>query len=219
MTIEKELVECEGLFVNGELQLENCVIKYLDPSDPLRLYNGRIMEGTFNRNGHGILKYKDGKIVEGEFNNNRLNGEGVIQYPNGDVFEGEFLNGQRHGDGVMFYNDKKETFRGVFRNDEQNGWGELTKANGEIYKGNWKGRMIMNKEKVEYPEAEEQGIGRKQSQERKIFKISFFKQLKGKQVWSHSKTPLTKKQIAQMNEPVREPAKNLEKIFKWTKDS
>ena len=53
-------------------------------------YNGDIING--NKDGFGILEFKDGTKYEGEFKDDKYNGKGKIIYSDKSEYEGYFHN-------------------------------------------------------------------------------------------------------------------------------
>lgn len=53
------------------------------------------------RNGIGVLCFKDGVVYHGQFAQDVPNGLAVETYPDGFVYKGEFVDDERHGFGMM----------------------------------------------------------------------------------------------------------------------
>jgi hypothetical protein len=117
--------------------------------------DGNIYEGEFdnklNRNGIGILRYKNGDVYNGEWKNNKKNGKGFIYLNEKDyeiinnnillfdnnnikeifklnirdyVFIGNFINDEKKGKGILFMKYKENfltIFIGEFNDKEMNG--------------------------------------------------------------------------------------------------
>ena len=106
-------------------------IKYLDEEIN---YKGDIING--NKNGFGILEFKDGTKYEGEFKEDKYNGKGKIIYADGSEYEGNFNNNLKEGNGVYKWGDGK-IYEGEFKNNIKNGKGKLIFNKNEFYEGNW----------------------------------------------------------------------------------
>ena len=88
---------------------------------------------------YGNIVYSNGDEYIGKWNNNlEKEGKGIIKYKNGDYFEGTFVNDKREGYGKLIYKNG-DKYEGLFKNDYKKGYGVLYYKNGDYiyYKGNW----------------------------------------------------------------------------------
>ena len=120
----------------GEIKnlLKNGKGEYLTETET---YNGDFKDDQ--KEGKGLLTYKDGTEYNGEFKKNKLNGKGEITWPDGTFYSGEISNNIVHGKGYL-KGSNAHTYHGDFSRGLFNGQGEFTWTKGVKmikYKGNY----------------------------------------------------------------------------------
>ena len=75
---------------------------------------------TSDKDGKGIMYYKNGNKYEGEWKNDKKEGKGLFYWNNGDRYEGEWKNDNIEGKGIKYY------------------------KNGKIEDGNWKNNQFID---------------------------------------------------------------------------
>ena len=75
---------------------------------------------TNDKDGKGIMYYKNGNKYEGEWKNDKKEGKGLFYWNNGDRYEGEWKNDNIEGKGIKYY------------------------KNGKIEDGNWKNNQFID---------------------------------------------------------------------------
>ena len=71
----------------------------------------------------------------GDFRNNNRQGYGVLTYKDGAVYSGEFLENKKHGYGRSVY--LNATHEGNYYRDKRNGHGKYICSTGDSYEGNF----------------------------------------------------------------------------------
>jgi hypothetical protein len=117
-------------------------------------------KSTRKSKGTAHLEYTDG-MYDGDIVDGERQGKGIMTYKNGDIYDGKWENDVRHGDGTLttskniiykgdWYEDDLEEGTVSFPNgDEYDGvlyyadfsfdnFGQLTYADGSYYNGHWK---------------------------------------------------------------------------------
>ena len=109
------------------------LVKYKDGYE----YNGKFKNNKFN--GKGKLTWKDGSYYDGEFKDNFFNGMGYLEGSNKHIYSGYFKNGKFNGKGEFKWIDKlnEEKYKGSYSNGKKDGEGMFYFKNGDIFKGNW----------------------------------------------------------------------------------
>ena len=102
------------------------------------------------RNGKGIMKYKNGDEYQGEWVKNQRQGKGAMIYNNGDEYQGEWVNNQRNGKGVILYHNRDQ-YEGGWVNDMRQGEGQIFYSVG-TYKGQWFQDKKQGEGSMRYPD-------------------------------------------------------------------
>ncbi len=130
----------EGDFENGKISGKG-VIYYSDEDVFIRVkYDGEWKDNE--RNGHGMMTWKNGEKYDGEWKDGKRTGQGVYYLANGNRYEGDFEDNKFNGKGVLYYSDedglKRDKYDGEWKNGMFNGHGVLTWKSGLKYDGEWK---------------------------------------------------------------------------------
>lgn len=134
--ILKEDVKIEGNWVNDVIEPQVTIYYYWEGKFDRAKYEGPIDPKTLNRNGKGILTYKNGDSYEGNFAGEHYNGQGIYKWKDGDVYEGEFKNGERNGWGIMKYANGNK-LECSWKKGKSKGKGTVLLANGGVLEGKW----------------------------------------------------------------------------------
>ena len=98
------------------------------------IYSGEINILTEEKEGRGILIYKNGDYKIGYFHKNKQIDKGIQYHLQEESwYEGEFINNNQDGYGELFWDDNEYYF-GQFKNSELS-FGSYYYSNGTIYKG------------------------------------------------------------------------------------
>lgn len=130
-------------------------MQYLDQS----VYEGEV-SASMQREGYGVLTFKDGVYYEGNWKDNRMNGKGILYYRNKEkAYEGEWCEDKFNNYGHLYnqYPKKLETnfdyndlnnigdqwlkYEGEFKMDLKDSFGVLYLTNGEKFAGNFSNDM------------------------------------------------------------------------------
>lgn len=124
------------------------------------------------KDGYGIMIYKDGSIYEGDWKRDRRDGYGRYVSAEGDLYlgdwvkdiregkgislsldfsfyDGDWKNDMRHGVGKESYSEGS-VYKGEFFKDSKNGKGVLKYKNGRVYEGEMKDDEIHGKGKKNF---------------------------------------------------------------------
>ena len=131
----------DDIIINKEIYLMN----------PIKLKNGNIYEGNWNKNYkmegkgkyykenekifiegiwaegvliYGRIYYPNENICEGYIKNSKWNGKGKLIYNTGDIYEGDFINGEMEGKGKLTFIDNT-IYEGNFSKGKYNGYGTM----------------------------------------------------------------------------------------------
>lgn len=109
----------------------------------LNFKDGTKYEGGFKNNqfnGRGKMEWKDGFYYKGQFNNNTFHGFGYLRGSNGHIYNGNFQNGLFHGEGEFKWVNGPivEFYKGNYSFGKKDGKGEFHFNNGHVYNGEWK---------------------------------------------------------------------------------
>ena len=110
------------------------VITYKDGTK----YNGDFKNNEFN--GNGKMKWPDGTFYKGAFLNNTFHGKGFLQGGNYHIYDGFFEKGFYHGEGIFKWIDGDNNniiYEGNYTRGRKDGKGKLYLKNGDIFEGNW----------------------------------------------------------------------------------
>ena len=98
------------------------------------VYEGEFVNGE--KEGKGVLKFKDGSYYSGNFKNSKFDGEGQFNWPDGKKYVGEFREGKIHGKGEYTWPDGNR-YVGCYENGVKKGEGVYYWKSGNYFKGNF----------------------------------------------------------------------------------
>lgn len=124
--VDETMVERNGIKID-HAQSESIDFKTLMKATNLgtRCYVDSLYLGQYSsrqRNGKGIMKYKNGRVYEGEFRNDMRNGFGYESYQNGNTYVGLFKDGKAHGKGIYKWMNT-EVYDGEWDEGLKHGYG------------------------------------------------------------------------------------------------
>jgi len=103
---------------------------------PRGQYEGGWKKGQ--KNGLGVMTYKDGSKYHGAWRDGKREGEGTFYYANGDIYSGAWQKGKKHGQGTYFYKESGAELVGTW-SDGVICEGSFSDQSGGVYKGHFTG--------------------------------------------------------------------------------
>mmetsp|Transcript_6477 Transcript_6477/g.9584 ORF Transcript_6477/g.9584 Transcript_6477/m.9584 type:complete len:254 (+) Transcript_6477:3-764(+) len=96
-------------------------------------YDGEV-NGEGQRNGHGVMQWKNGHTYKGDWKHDKEDGQGRYMFPSGAGYFGNLKQGRKEGRGKFQYATGKE-YIGCWKDDKKHGHGEFKWPNGQHYVG------------------------------------------------------------------------------------
>lgn len=128
-------------YINGD-EYDGQIKNYLRDGKGTFISDNENYDGQWlkdEKDGYGILKYKNGIEYKGYFKKDKFNGKGEMSFPNGIYYSGGFFNDLFHGMGCLKGNNN-HIYNGNFKNGFYHGLGEfkwIDDTSVEIYNGNY----------------------------------------------------------------------------------
>jgi len=127
---QKKEITGQVLFINqDEIQVFPAVY---DTEISHNIYKGSIVKGQ--REGHGMMIFKDRSVYDGEWKNNKREGFGVMSSKDKSKYEGKWANDKRNGQGKQEYANA-DLYEGNWVDGFRSGYGVMTYSNGCRYEG------------------------------------------------------------------------------------
>lgn len=80
-----------GVWKKGKIEIVQAVpLEDIDIKNSFCSYKGKVLKGSFIKQGYGVIRYSNGDVYEGNWSNDKKNGEGIL-ISNGEKISGFWL--------------------------------------------------------------------------------------------------------------------------------